>query len=95
MITAHDPNDPASPRTARHLPRFAAAEPSGAADWQPWRAILADRRGEPEEQMNVVPHDGFGTVCSSFVVLGPGETPIWLFAAGPPHEAAFQPVTIR
>ncbi len=95
MITAHDPNDLTSPRTARHLPRFAAAEPSGIADWQPWHDILADRRGESAEQMNVVPEDGFGTVCSCFVVLRPGEAPIWLFAAGPPHEAAFRPVTIR
>nr|WP_294517662.1 NRDE family protein [uncultured Rhodopila sp.] len=95
MITAHDPNDPGSPRTARHLPRFAAAEPSGTADWQPWRDILADMRGEPAAQINVVPEDGFGTVCSSFAVLRPGETPIWLFAAGAPHAAEFRPVTIR
>jgi hypothetical protein len=95
MITAHDPNDLTSPRTARHLPRFAAAEPSSAADWQPWRDILADTRGEPAEQINVVPEDGFGTVCSSFVVLRPGETPIWLFAADAPHAAEFLPVTIR
>ena len=95
MITAHDPNDRTSPRTARHLARFAAAEPSGTADWQPWREILADRRGEPAEQINIVPQDGFGTVCSSFVVLRPGETPIWLFAAEPPHAVEFRPVTIR
>jgi hypothetical protein len=95
MITAHDPNDLSSPRTARHQPRFAAAEPSGATDWQPWRDIMADRRGEPAEQMNVVPEDGFGTVCSSFVVLPAAGHPIWLFADGPPHEATFRAVTIR
>ncbi len=38
MVTAHDPNDPTSPRTMRHLPRFAAsgapADPGGG-DWSP------------------------------------------------------------
>jgi hypothetical protein len=96
MITAHDPNDLASPRTARHLSRFeAAAQPSGADSWQAWRDILADRRGDPAEQINVVPENGFGTVCSCFVVLPVGGDPIWLFAGGAPHEAAFRPVTIR
>jgi hypothetical protein len=95
MITAHDPNDLTSARTARHLPRFAGAEPTGIADWELWHDILADRRGNSVEQINVVPEDGFGTVCSSFVVLRPDGPPIWLFADGPPHEAEFQPVRIR
>ncbi len=92
MITALDPNDLSSPRTARHLPRFEAA---AAGDWRAWQPILADRRGEPVEQINVVPHNGFGTVCSSFIVLRDGGIPIWLFADGPPHQAAFRPVTTR
>jgi hypothetical protein len=92
MVTAYDPNDLTSPRTARHLPRFQAVEPVGPEDWQGWRRILADRRGEPDEQINVVPRGGFGTVCSSFVSLPAADRPIWRFAAGPPHEAGFQPV---
>jgi hypothetical protein len=92
MITAYDPNDLASPRTARHLPRFQAAEPSGPDDWGRWRDILADRGGDPAEQINVVARGGFGTVCSSFVSLPASGRSIWRFAPGPPHEAGFQPV---
>ena len=34
MVTAHDPNDPDSPRVARHLPRFAAAPAPRPGDWR-------------------------------------------------------------
>jgi hypothetical protein len=36
MITAHDPDDPDSPRVARHLARFKAAEPPTRDDWRAW-----------------------------------------------------------
>lgn len=88
MVTAFDPNDRESPRTATHLPRFQAAEP----DWDTWKAILSDQRGGPAEQLNVVPRGGFGTVSSSFITLPAEGEPLWLFAAGPPHQAAFLPV---
>ena len=91
MVTAYDPNDLESPRTAHHLPRFQSAEPA----WDAWRAILSDRRGDSAEQLNVVPRAGFGTVSSAFVTLPANGDPIWLFAAGPPHVAAFRPVAIR
>jgi uncharacterized protein with NRDE domain len=91
MVTAHDPNDMDSPRTARHLARFQAAEPARDA----WQAILSDRRGAAAEQLNVVPRGGFGTVSSSFVALPAEGDPIWLFAAGPPDQAPFVPVTRR
>lgn len=91
MVTAFDPNDPESPRTAHHLPRFQAAEPA----WDAWRAILSDQSGSSAEQLNVVPRGGFGTVSSSFVTLPAAGDPIWLFAAGPPHQAPFLPVTLR
>lgn len=91
MVTAFDPNDLESPRTAYHLPRFQAAEPI----WDRWRALLSDRRGEPAEQLNVVHRAGFGTMSSSFVTLPAEGDPRWLFAAGPPHEAAFQIVRIE
>lgn len=90
MVTALDPNDLDSPRTARHLPRFQAAD----ASWEAWRGLLSDQGGNAAEQLNVVPRAGFGTVCSSFVSLPAEGEPLWLFAAGPPHEAAFRPVTI-
>jgi hypothetical protein len=90
MVTACDPNDLASPRVACHLPRFQAAEPS----WEGWHPILSDRRGEPAEQLNITPRAGFGTVSSSFVTIPANGHPRWLFAAGPPHEAAFEPVRL-
>ena len=92
MVTAHDVDDPESPRVARHLHRFAEAIPATPSDWAAWRAILADRSGEAGEQINVVPRGGFGTVSSSLLALpsaGPAE---WLFAAGPPDAADFLPV---
>jgi hypothetical protein len=91
MVTALDPNDMESPRTAVHLPRFQAAEPT----WDTWKSILSDRRGGPAEQLNVLPRGGFGTVSSSFMTLPAVGDPIWLFAAGPPDQAAFLPVTLR
>lgn len=92
MVTAHDPNDMTSPRTARHLHRFEATEPSVAG----WRPILADRHGHPSEQINVSPRDsGFRTVCASFVTLTADRPPEWLFAPGPPDEAEFSLVTTR
>lgn len=91
MVTAYDPNDRDSPRTACHLPRFQAAEPA----WDAWRAILSDQRGGPADQINVAPRGGFGTVSSSFLALSPNSEPIWLFAAGPPHQAAFLRINLR
>ena len=94
MVTAHDPDDPESPRVARHLARFqAAAAPEPAPGlvrgWRPWLDILADRSGEPGAQMNVVPRAGFGTACSSLLALPQEGPPDWLFAAGPPDKAPF------
>jgi uncharacterized protein with NRDE domain len=92
MVTAHDPDDPESPRVARHLARFQAARPPEPGDWDDWQALLADRSGPAGEQINVVPRAGFGTVCSSLVALPREGPPVWLFAPGPPHEARFSPV---
>ena len=94
MVTAHDPDDPDSPRVARHLPRLRAATPPDADDWAAWRTILADRGGVPVEQINVQPRGGFGTVCTSLVELRQDTPPRWLFAPGPPDQAAFAPVLL-
>jgi hypothetical protein len=94
MVTAHDPDDPDSPRVARHLPRFLAADPPGPENWQDWGAILSDRGGTAGEQINVVPRAGFGTVCSSLLFLSRAALPLWLFAAGPPYAAPFLPVPL-
>lgn len=90
MVTARDPDDPASPRVARHLPRFRRAPPPEPPDqWSAWTALLADRTGPPEAQINIVPRAGFGTVCSALVALGAAAPPVWLFAPGSPERAAF------
>ncbi|MGH7041554.1 MAG: NRDE family protein [Acetobacteraceae bacterium] len=97
MVTAHDPDDLASPRVARHLPRFAAAPPPETDAWRGWKAILADRAGSAAEQINVVPRGGFGTVCSALLTLAAASgtqdgTICWQFAAGPPDMTAFASV---
>ena len=84
MITAHDPNDPASPRVARHLPRFQKEPGPSPEDWTVWREILSDRSGDAGEQINVLPRAGFGTVCSSFVALPVEGAPV----EGVPVEGA-------
>ena len=91
MVTAHDPNDPDSPRVAKHLERFRHATAPSPGDWQAWTAIVADRSGDAGEQINVVPRAGFGTVCSSLLALPAAGPPVWLFAAGAPHQAVFHP----
>ena len=92
MVTAHDPDDPDSPRVARHLARFRDAAPPAPGDWRAWHQLLADQAGQPGEQLNVEPRGGFGTVCSSLLAIHRTGEPIWLFAAGPPHEAPFKSV---
>ena len=85
MITSGEVNDPASLRIARHLPKFAAAP---AEDWT---RLLADNAPPAESALNIPPSNGFGTVCSAFITLRPGEAR-WLFAGGAPDIAPFQPV---
>jgi hypothetical protein len=95
MITSREPDDPGSPRVARHLPRFAAAEaPDPVSGWDAWQTLLSDQGGEPAEQLNVVPRGGYGTACASLLALPATGAPVWLFAPGPPHSAPFQPVTV-
>jgi uncharacterized protein with NRDE domain len=90
MVTAHDPDDPDSPRVARHLARFTAAEHPRPDDWRAWQEIVADRSGRAGEQMNVVPRGGFGTACSSLLALPAAGPPVWRFAAGPPDTTAYR-----
>lgn len=98
MVTAHDPNDPASPRTARHLPRFRAAPPPDPArgDWMSWESLLADGGYDPAvgpaEALCVPPSNGFGTVCSSLLALDAAGAWLWRFAPGPPDREPFAPL---
>ncbi len=88
MVTAHDVDDPGSPRVARHLARFSAAVPP-MPDWGGWPALLSDVSGDAGEQINVRPRAGFGTVCSSLLAIPATGPPAWLFAAGAPDITPF------
>lgn len=94
MVTAHDPNDPASLRTRRHLPRFRAASPPDPArgDWAAWETLLADQ-GHAEsvaETLCVPVTGGFGTVSSSLLGFGADGARVWRFAAGAPGRTRFE-----
>ncbi|WP_270939083.1 NRDE family protein [Falsiroseomonas oryzae] len=99
MVTAHDPNDLASPRTRRHLPRFRTTPPPdpAAGDWAGWEALLADGDFGAEglgAALNVPPVQGFGTVCSSLLALGAGGARVWRFCAGRPAPGRFAPLDL-
>lgn len=96
MATAHDPNDRASPRIRRHLPRFRAALPPdpGGGDWAAWEAILGDRSGPRESALTLPSEAGFGTVSASFAALPRAGRPVWRFAPGPADRAGFAPVRL-
>lgn len=94
MVTAHPPNDLESPRTARHLPRFRAAQAPEPPDWKTWPALLADSSGATGEALNVPPIGGFGTICASLLALAPDGRREWRFAAGPPDRTPFEALTL-
>ncbi len=80
MITAFDPDDPASARVARQLPRFAQAAAPLPPDWAAWQDILMDGSGPAASAIHVTERGGFGTVCSSLVGVGAYGTQRWLFS---------------
>ena len=88
MITSGEPNDAASPRIARHLPKF------GLAPAASWPVLLADNAPPEASALNIPPHDGFGTVSAALITLSRSAPPSWLFAAGPPHRARFEAVLL-
>jgi hypothetical protein len=87
------------------LPEFEAALPPDpdTDDWDGWQEILRSHDAEaPEASMTVVYENGFETVSSSLIAL-PAPTltiaaetikPQWLFAAGRPDRAEYQPVEL-
>ena len=88
MLTSGEPNDLSSPRIARHLPKFTAA------DFAQWGDLLADRAPPWESALNIPELGGFGTVCSSLLSLPYHSKPHWRFAGGAPHAAAFETVAL-
>lgn len=88
MITSGEANDTASPRIARHLPKFRTAR---AEDWP---ALLADDAPPEDSALNIPPHGGFGTVSSALITLRRAAPPEFLFAAGPPGLAPFRAVRL-
>jgi hypothetical protein len=100
MVTALDPNDVASPRTRRHLPRFRAAPPPAPErdDWAGWEALLADDGFGAEgigAALNVPPVLGFGTVCSSLLALGAAGERVWRFCPGRPTPGGFARIALE
>lgn len=96
MVTAHDPNDPASLRVRTYLPRFQAATAPDPAtgDWSEWTRLLGDRSGPRGGALTVPVEGGFGTVCASLAALGADGAAVWRFAPGPSDQVAFGPVTL-
>ena len=108
MITAHDRNDPASPRIRLNLARFeaAVAPDPRSGQWRSWQKILGSTQvppGEgPEAAMTIVTDRGFGTVAGSLIGLpglpqslrGRPPSPVWLFAGGRPDKVPYTPVKI-
>ncbi|MDP3417414.1 NRDE family protein [Falsiroseomonas sp.] len=99
MVTAHDPNDMASPRIRRHLPRFSAAPPPDPArgDWAAWETLLADaEHGEAgiAEALRIPPLQGFGTVSASLMALGPAGERCWRFCPAAPGTAPFRDLAL-
>ncbi len=92
MVTAHDLDDAASPRLARHLPRFRAAAAPEPEDWGDWLGILADASGPVGTELNIPPRAGFGTVCAALLAIPEAGAPEWWFAAGRPDAVPFVPV---
>lgn len=102
MLTARELDDGSLARIRLHLPRFrAAAVPDPErGDWAAWKALLAERayaeRDGPYAALNLELPNGFGTVCSQLAAVprypGHGAWPVFLFAAGPPDRARYEPV---
>ncbi len=98
MLAAGEPDDPHTPRIARHMPRFAKASPPTPPDWGEWPALLSDRSLPAGSEMNIPPRTGFGTSSSSLLgIPGAGaerRAAHWLFTAGPPDRAEFEEVPL-
>ncbi len=103
MFSAHDRNDPDSPRQRRYLPLFQTAvvpEPDNE-DWSVWIRLLASRAflpgSGPEEAMTIRTDYGFGTLSSSLIALPDDSSrpPLWQFAERRGDDLRFTPVDLK
>ena len=94
MVTAHDPDDTASPRVARHLPRFESAKPPEPPDWGTWPPLLGDETGPRAAAISVPASNGFGTACASLLAIPDTGAPQWLFASGSAAATRFTAVDL-
>ena len=106
MLTAGDLNDAGSPRIQAFLPKFRSAPfpDPGTDDWSSWPALMASgpENGSPMAAMCFSTETGFGTSSSALLALpavdgglqDPPQHPKWLFAAGPPDTAPYDPVVL-
>ena len=104
MLTAHDLNDPSSPRIQNYLDRFRTApapQPDPLAedggDWRAWQALLASRQrdqaDDPGSAMTVDYENGFRTVSSALIALpAPGLTLAGSVAENPLSDAQAPPL---
>ncbi len=93
MVTSAPPNDMGHPRTARHLPRFAATPPPNPPNWGAWAGLMADSSGHWAESLNVPPRGGYGTGSAALICAAPGRAEFW-FAPGPPGRTPFEHVPL-
>jgi len=103
MFTAHDRNDPDSPRLRVYLPLFQAAalpDPDND-DWSAWVELLASHQvppgSGPEEAMTIRTDHGFGTLSSSLIALPRDRSrlPVWRFAIRADSGLQFKPVSLE
>ncbi|RME34022.1 MAG: hypothetical protein D6786_06075 [Gammaproteobacteria bacterium] len=97
LLASTELDDPAHPRVRRWLDRLRRM-PELARDppcWPAWRAVLASREagGDPLAAMNLDLGD-FGTTSSHLLALPREGRPRFLYAAGPPDLAPFEPVPL-
>ncbi len=105
MLTAHDLDDPASPRIRHYLPRFreAATPAPDRDDWRDWERLLASRVHDADDgpggAMNIETDSDFGTMSSSLIALPSTAAAArlrqrWRFAPGRPGEVAYAAVEL-
>ena len=105
MITSQDLNSIVqSSRIRFHLNRFRHAKSPNPQkeNWDEWKALMGSRDREPgagvRGAINLNEEHSFGTVSSSLIALPHtrcmGVSPHWLYCAGRPDEAPYEPVIL-